>query len=387
MGSDLLALAHALGYLKKVGGHTTDNRELLARARTHVGRLVTTQNRDGGWSWIGGGLESHPRVTSRNLWAMAAARQAGVAVDDQTIAKTIAYLETAFAQTNQKDNDTKAVILHALSTLGEADFAYANRLYRQRNQMTDAALAYTALVFVNLERLEIAGEMLNVLERRDPLSAPSPSQRGEEISSSFTGSGRVETIALALLGLEVVRPNSPWVKQAVEYLIGQRRYYGYSPYTAKGPVVAALATYYQETQYIAEDYKLSVLVNGKMLETIVVQRDSANYLINVPITHIIDGQNSVEMRIDGRGTYTYLVTLNGFSVLIPSWVGTKPQTADNWKKTQITRRYHHAPLEYGGRPIKAQSTTQITQLEAGMRTDVVVDISPGEKRHFAPSSE
>ena len=376
-GSDLLALAHALGYVKKVGGHITDNRELLAQAPTYVGRLVTTQNKDGGWSWISGGLESHPRVTSRNLWAMAAARQAGVAVDDQTIAKTITYLKTAFTRTNQKDNDTKAVILHALSTLGQADFAYANRLYRQRNQMTDAALAYTALVFVNLERLEIAGEMLDVLERQDPLSAPSPLKSGAKTFPSFTKSGRVENIALTLLGLEAVRPNSPWIKQAVEYLIGQRRYYGYSPYTAKGPVVAALATYYQETQYTTEDYKLSVLVNGEMLETIVVQRDSANHLIDVPIAHIIDGQNSVEMRIDGRGTYTYLVTLNGFSPLIPSWIGTEPKTSDHWKNTRITRRYHHAPLEYEGRPIEARSTTPITHLEAGLRTDVTVDISPG----------
>lgn len=376
-GSDLLSLAHALGYVKKAGGYTTDNRELLERARTHVGRLVTTQNGDGGWSWIGRGLDSHPRVTARNLWALVAARQEGVAVDDPTIARTTDYLKAAFAQIDQKDNDTKAVILHALSTLGEADFAYANRLYRQRNQMTDAALAYTALVFVNLERLEIAGEILNVLEHRDLLPAPSPLKSGAKPFPAFTGTGRVETIALALLGLEVVRPNSPWIKQAVEYLIGQRRYYGYSPYTAKGPVVAALATYYQETQYTADDYKLSVFVNGEELETIVVRADSANHVIDVPIAHIIDGQNSVEMRMDGRGRYTYLVTLNGFSPLIPSWIGTELKTAENWKKTQITRRYHHTPLEYGGRPIEAQSTTQITQLEAGMRTDVAVNISPG----------
>ena len=375
-GSDLLALAYALGYVQKTGGYATDNRDLLARARTHVGRLVTTQNKDGGWSWIGGELESNPRVTSRNLWAMAAARQAGVAVDDQAIAKATDYLKAAFAQTDQRDNDTKAVILHALSTLGEADFAYANRLYRRRHQMSDAALAYTALVFVNLERLEIAGEMLSVLERRDLLLAPSPLQREEKIFPSFTGSGRVETIALTLLGLEAVRPNSPWVKQAVEYLIGQRRYYGYSPYTAKGPVVAALATYHQGTQYTADDYRLSVLVNGEVLETIVVRRDSANRLIDVPIAHLIDGENSVEMRIDGRGAYTYLVTLNGFSPQIPSWVGAEPKTEEDWKKTRIVRYYRHAPLEYRGRPIAARSTTKITQLEAGARTHVSVNVTP-----------
>ena len=72
-------------------------------------------------------------------------------------------------------------------------------------------------------------------------------------------------------------------------------------------------------------------MNGEELETIVVRQDSANHSIDVPIAHIIDGQNSVEMRIDGRGTYTYLVTLNGFSPLIPSWVGTELKTAENWK--------------------------------------------------------
>ena len=218
--------------------------------------------------------------------------------------------------------------------------------------MTDAALAYTALVFVNIERLEIAGEILNVLERRDLLPALSPRKSGGKTFPSFTEAGRVETIALALLGLEAVRPNSPWIKPAVEYLIGQHRYYGYSPYTAKGPVVAALATYYQETQYTSDDYKLSVLVNGEELETIVVRADSANHIIDVPIAHIIDGQNSVEMRIDGRGTYTYLVTLNGFSPLIPSWIGTELETAENWRKTQITRRYYRTPLEYEGRPMR-----------------------------------
>ena len=119
-------------------------------------------------------------------------------------------------------------------------------------------------------------------------------------------------------------------------------------------------------------------MNGEELETIVVRADSANHVIDVPIDHIIDGQNSVEMRMDGRGTYTYLVTLNGFSPLIPSWVGSEVKRAENWKKTQVTRRYHHTPLEYGGRPIEARSTTQITQLEAGMRTDVAINITPGK---------
>ena len=93
----------------------------------------------------------------------------------------------------------------------------------------------------------------------------------EEMLDVFTttkdGAEReVETTALALLAMEAVRPNSPWVKTAVEYLLGQRRYYGYSPYKAKGPAVAALATYYQETQFTSDEYKLTLYVNDNEIQ-------------------------------------------------------------------------------------------------------------------------
>ena len=370
-GGDLLAVAYALRYQQAVGDNPMDNRRLLTRARTLVNRLVTAQNEDGGWSLIRGVTESYPRVTARNLWALATTRDGGAAVDDQVFANAENYLKEALVQINQSDNDTRAVILHAISTVGTVDFDDANRFYRRRNQLSDTALVHAALVFVNLNRLVIAGELLDILERRSLL----PEQQGNaKNSSSIAARGPVETVALALLGMQAARPNSTWVKDAVEYLIGQRRYYGYSPYAAKGAVVAALATYYQTTQYAADDYRLSLLVNGEPLETTVVQADSANRLIHVPTVQILDGRNRVEMRIDGRGTYTYLVTINGFSPVIPSWVGTNSKTDESLKNVEITRRYLHPPLQYQGKPIVAQSTTEMTRLEAGAKVQVAVDI-------------
>ncbi len=373
-GSDLLAVASALDYQKKVGDNPTDNRSLLARARTLVSRLVTTQNDDGGWSLVRGTAASNDRVTARNLWALTATRDSGVAVDDQAIANAANYLKTAFAQTNKNGEDTKASILYSLSTLDDLDFARANRLYRRRNQMSNVSLAYAALVFVNLNRLEIADEILEILERRGLLP---DEERNSTIVSSHTGHGQVETVALALLSMQAVRPSSAWVNDAVEYLIGQRRYYGYSAYAAKGAVVAALATYYQTTQHAADDYRLSLLVNGEPLETIAVQRDSVNRLIHVPTAQILDGQNRVEMQIEGQGTYTYLVTISGFSPDVPNWVGAEPETNGSLKNTRINRRYLHPPLEYRGKPIGARSTTGITQLEAGAKMEVSVNIVYG----------
>ena len=373
-GSDLLAVSSALDYQKQVGGNPTDNSRLLARAMTLVNRLVTTQNEDGGWSLIPGAAGSNDRVTARNLWALTRTRGSGVAVDDQTIANAVIFLKTAFAQTDKNGDDGEASILHALSTLGDVDFTHANRLYRRRNQLSNDSLAYAALVFVNLNRLEIAGEILEILERRGLLP---DEERNSTIVSSHTGHGQVETVALALLGMQAVRPSSAWVKDAVDYLIGQRRFYGYSPYAAKGAVVAALATYYQAAQYAADDYRLILLVNGEPLETIAVQKDSVNRLIHVPAPRLLDGQNRVEMQIEGKGTYTYLVTISGFSPDLPNWVGAEPETSGILKNTRINRRYLHPPLEYRGKPIGVRSTTGITQLEAGAKMEVSVNIVYG----------
>lgn len=373
-GSDLLAVASAIDYQKQVDGNPTDNHRLLTRSMTLVNRLVTTQNEDGGWSLVQGAAGSNDRVTARNLWALTTTRGSGVAVDDQTIANAVHFLKTAFAQTDKNGEDTKASILHALSTLGDVDLAHANRLYRRRNQLSNVSLAYAALVFVNLNRLEIAGEILDILERRGLLP---DEERNSTIVSSHTDHGQVETVALALLGMQAVRPNSLLVKAAVEFLVGQRRYYGCSPYAAKGVVVAALATYYQAAQYAADDYRLILLVNGEPLETIAIQKDSINRLIHVPAAQILDGQNRVEMQIEGQGTYTYLVTISGFSQDVPNWVGAEPETSGILKNTRINRRYLHPTLEYRGKPIGVQSTSGITQLEAGAKMQVSVNIVHG----------
>lgn len=370
-GSDLLAVASALLYQKRVGGNPIDNRRLLTRALTLANRLVSSQNEDGGWSLTGGAAVSNALITARSLWALTTTRDSGVAVDDQAIANAVNNLKAAFAQTDTHGDNTKASILHALSPVGDVDFAHANRLYRRRNQLSNASLAYTARVFVNLNRLEIAGEILDILERRGLL----PDESGNsKASKSFAAHGQVETVALALLSMQAVRPNSEWVKDAVEYLISQRRYYGYSPYAAKGAVAAALSSYYQAAQFAADDYRLDLHVNGEPLETVAVHKDSASRLIHVPASQILDGQNRVEMQIEGRGTYTYLVTISGFSPDMPNWVGADPETGGSLKNSRIIRRYLHPPLEYQGKPIGVQSTTEMTHLEAGAKMEVDVNI-------------
>ncbi len=376
-GSDLLAVAYALAYLKQTGGgDTVDNRILMSYARNLTARLVVSQRDDGGWSWCSGSADSDIYTSSRTLWALAEARRQGVIIHSQTIEKATSYLKTAFTKSQQSDDDTKSVILHSLSTVGEADFAYANRLYRNRNTMGSSTLAYTALIFANLGRNEIGGEILDVLESK---KLPFRGSGGPAIY--WRGGGKrawaaneVETSALALLAMEAIRPNSPLVKQAVEYLLSKRRFYGYSPHKVKGPVVAALAVYYGKTQFTRYDFSLKISVNGEEVESVKVRGAQPQMVIDVPTDLIKSGQNRVEFDLEGTGEYAYTATLSGFS----------PELKDprSWDRPYIlSRRYYHSPLEYKGRQI-ASSTSQISQLQDGERTYVSVDIREGSRDRY-----
>jgi len=373
--TDLLAAAYALDYVKSAGGSPTDNRTLMEYARSLVSKIVVTQRESGGWSWCslveGGSTDVY--VTSRTVWALAEAKRLGITVNPQTLEKGIERLKQAFSQVAQNDDETKAVILHALSRVGQADFAYANRLYRNRNQLSPTSLAYTALIFANLNRNEISGEILDVLENVKKVGKSGDdnlcywdTQRDGARRSIPSVSNDVETTALALLAMESVRPNSPIVKQSVDYLLSKRTYCGYSPYKAKGPVVAALAVYFKQTRFESSDYRLKISINGKEVKSAIVEGEQPTMLIDVQGDNLADGENRVEFALQGRGNYAYSVTLSGFSPEI-----TDPKS---WNRPFIrSRKYYHAPLEYRGRQISS-STTEITQLEDGERTYISVDV-------------
>ena len=360
VGSDLLAVAYAIDYVKKAGGSATDNHDLVERARILTGRLIPTQNRDGGWSRAKG--ESDPLVTAQNLWALSEAKRVGLIVEDQAVTNATKFLENAFVNANQ-DDESKVVILHALSTVDKADFAYVNRLYRRRHNMNHNRLAYVALTFVNLSRNQIAKELLDLIIPN--LTLPPKSDQIIDI----------ETVGLALLAIQKVDPSSTWIAKSVDFLISRRQFYGFVPYRAKGVIVAALAIFYQQTQFTSDDYRLTVFVNDHQIQATEMRNQAPNQVIEVPVTKLVDGRNKVQFQVDGRGRYTYIAMLSGFSGEIDD-----PKSWD--KPHVVSRNYYHAPLTHGGSSIGVNSSTKLTQLPNGDRTQVSVDIKSGYQNQY-----
>ena len=310
-GSDLLAVTAALEFARKVNAPQADQERMIRRTRALVSSLVVSSHKDGGWVWKRRGGNSQWSVSAMSFWALAEAKKLGIPVHEETLKKGETYLKGMFTKVGANDNDAKALILFALSANGAAEFALANRLHRERNTLSAPALAYTAMTLVNLKREEFASELIDVLEKKmksEKLSNNRSVISWGGASNAAWVNDRVETTALAALAMMKVRPASPRIKQAVDYLLNRRGAYGFSTAKARGPAVAALAAYFAKA-----DYKLTVHVNGRELTSIAAVGEQPTITIAVPHDMMNEGRNFVEFRLNGRGEYAYAVTLRGFT--------------------------------------------------------------------------
>ncbi|WP_152052024.1 MG2 domain-containing protein [Tautonia marina] len=321
--SDLMAATEALVYLRKVGGTDAPEAARLAgRIRGLVAELVGLQNDDGGWPWVPSRPESpaaSDRLTSSSvLWSLSMAESVGLLSDRSVADRAVVWLEQQFAQLDAGDRETRAALLHALSTRGRGGFEQANRLNRDRQDLSNSALAFLALTFANLDRSSLAAEVLGVLGPRSKTTAPEPGaplQRYWEADTRHPfHQATTEVTALVTLAYARVRPDAAEVDQAAAWLLAQRVGFGWNPYKAKGPAIAALSRVFGEADAAGDNYRLVITVNDEEVHRVEVSGRSEGQAIRVPRKAIDPAaRNRVRFNLEGRGTFGYAVTLTGFT--------------------------------------------------------------------------
>ena len=351
-----LGLQKLIGASRDSGG--PEAMALDSRIRGSISLLLSAQNDDGGWSWTGTpGAASNRYASCRVVWALTLIRQAGYIVSDDTYNKALGYLRNQSAATDNADYESKAILLHALAAAGQGDFALANRLYRDRNSLSSAALAHLALSFAAMDRKATAKEILDLLEKRnlDDTATRRDSAKGVLPWSSSPA----ELRALYALGLEDIGSKSPKAKELVDWLMAHRTGNRWSPEKATGPAALALCRWFADSRFQGERYKLSVYVNDVRVKVLDIDPAAGSQTIDVPRKFLSAGvpplgganpakagtptKQRVNFQIEGRGQYTYQCILGGF---VPA--DRLKSTTNDWR---VTRSYEPAPLELDGREI------------------------------------
>jgi alpha-2-macroglobulin len=361
--ADLLAATAALKYLRTERATAAPEAQRLThRIEGLVAALVAGQNDDGGWPWVTRGPlprtdQNQPATLSDRLasaavfWALATTEPLGLMTDIRVLDHAVGYLTQSFAATSGNDHETRAALLHALSTRHAAGFEAANSINRLRDGLSDPALAYLALTFANLDRVSLADELIGILAARAKTEATAPGRPARVYWSRFGRSQEIrsvsETTALVTLAYARVRPLAAELDGAVAWLSAHRADTGWQPHKAKGPAVAALASYFGRAQRAEDRYKLTVTVNQSQVALINVAGPAEGQVIAVPRKVLKVGQpNRVRFEMEGRGVFGYAITLAGFTRDF------KPEQESRARTASINRRvYLPAAPELDGKTL------------------------------------
>lgn len=340
--SDLMAAVA----LQKLLGETRDAntpqaQALDARIRSALSQLISAQQEDGGWSWTGHGQGSHRYTSARAVWALALAKRAGYKIAEGHLDRARTYLQSQIANTAETDFESKAILLHGLSTLGYGDFTLANRLHRNKPSLSASALAHLILAFLEMDRKTVARELLDDLGRMNLDAAPL--RRGVIIGCLPWSYAPVELRALYALGLEGALPGDPKTKEQIDWLMSHRTGHRWAPEKATGPAALAVATWYAKTRFEDQHYKLTIFVNDLQTAVLDITEDSDTQTVEVPARLLKDGKQRINFQLTGRGQYTYQAVLGGFVS-----ADKLKNTTNNW----TVRRFHEpAPRELDGQEI------------------------------------
>ena len=347
------AISDVLGgvaLLKMIGNtresDTPDAQSLSGRVTSAISQLVSAQRDDGSWSWNGDPQKGQPNVymASRAMWALSTARKAGFAVPSDLVNKGTAFLRTAFSKSRSTDLELQTVILQSLATADAADFALANRLYRERNRLKQSGLLHLAIALNDMNHRDMAVDVLDLVKLQiDRKAVHSNTDRGKTIPWLQNGA---ELRALYFHALQQISPQHPEVNDLAAWLMAARIGSRWPVEKVNGPALLGLAEWHARTRHLSEKYRLSLVVNGEPVKELEIDpAKDASRRVEVPKELLAKpGQDQeVEFVLEGRGNFSYSVVLTGF------------MAAEDIKSTtrdlQVSREWQPALRMLDGKPV------------------------------------
>lgn len=269
-------------------------------------RLYDFQHGDGGWGWWKTG-ESDPFMSAYVLWGMGMAREAGVEVKSDVIARGGLYLQQQLVKA-EYEPDTLAWMLHALAQV-DSRSAFEDKQRARLWEMRDKLNPYTRALFALSEHRRGDTEKAKVLSQNlidgiEEDKANGTAHWGEAGVNYRWSQGGVEATAFAISALSQIDAQSPYLEPAVKWMTLNRRGASWKNTRDTAIAVLGLADYLKASQELSPDYGYKIMVNGEVVREGRVDASnvfSFNRIIDLPAEKLHDGANRVKIVMTGKG--------------------------------------------------------------------------------------
>jgi len=331
-------------------------------------RIYSFQRGDGGWGWWGGARSSDPWMTAYATYALTIAKQAGVNVDDARLRRGIGAIRANLVQLERRD-DAMAYALYVLSHHKISEPKYLEAVWARRENLNAYTRALAALTFHNLGDHQRARIMLRNLEDRLELDKENGTARwGKTRGYWHWSDDAVEATSYALKAYLAIEPKNPLVKQAMKWLVYNRRGNRWKSTRDTAKAVYALCDYIKQTRELDPNYKVTVFVNGKPVRQLVVNKENALKLdgrITLGDSDLRSGPNTIRIVKEGSGNLYYTAGMFFYTKEDRiAGAGHELFVNRSYAKLELDKNNKEVrtPLDYGAR------------LNSGDRIEVTLDI-------------
>jgi len=333
-----------------------------------LARVYAAQRGDGGWGWWPGARHTDPWMTAYAVYGLTLAKQAGVDVDPARLQRGIGALRSSLVQLEHR-HDSMAFALYVLSHHNLKEPKWLDRTWTQREKLNAYTRALMALAFRNLGDRERARIMLRNLE--DYLEEDKDNKTahwGKMRNYWHWSHDAVEATSYALKAYLAIEPNHRLVKPIMTWLVANRRGNRWKSTRDTAKAVYALADYLQHTRELDPNYTVSVLVNGKKVRELTINKANALSLdgrITLGDADLKSGPNTIKIVKNGAGNLYYTTALYFYTK------EEKIQGAGH--EIFVRRTYTKIELDDANQP-KRTPLAYGTRLTSGDRIEVTLEI-------------
>lgn len=284
-------------------------------------RLYSQQHADGGWGWWSTGM-SNVQVTAYVVFGMSQARDAGYAVDADSLDRGASFLMRNLSSLRSTDAEylinRQAFVLFVLASAGQPEIAQTVKIYDLRQSMSMYARAYLARALYLIDPEDARLDTLI----SDLISGAALSATGihwdEGSNDYWNWNTDTRSTAIILSALIRIDPDNPLNENVVRWLMSNRTEGRWQGTQETAWVLMALTDWISASGELQASYQYAVAVNGNELASGTVDQSSLRETeeLRIAVTDLFTDEVNrlVVARGDGQGTLYYTTHMN---VMLP----------------------------------------------------------------------